>query len=102
MRAWLDEAAWRDRCVSEDSRVNSEDNATTARMGFLISVSCFAAFASLCVLLVNNLLGLDGHVHDIGSFGLESAFLSQLATVATAHAIPPKSAEARASRGAAN
>jgi hypothetical protein len=71
-------------------------------MGFLIPVSCFAAFASLCILLVSNLLGLDGHVHDIGSFGLESAFFSQLATVAIAHMIQPKSVEAEERRGAAN
>lgn len=50
-------------------------------MDFLISIPGFAAFTGLCVLLIDNLLWLDGHVHNVGSFGLESTFFSKSATV---------------------
>lgn len=49
-------------------------------MYFLVSVSCFAALACLCVFLVDNLLRLDSHVHHVGGFGLKTTVCNTLAS----------------------
>jgi hypothetical protein len=46
-------------------------------MRFLITISSYPTFSGLGIFIVNSLLWLDGHVYDIGCFGLKSAFCMQ-------------------------